>query len=497
MSSFEQLKKNRHKISDIQYAIALLNWDQETYMPPKGQAFRAQQITTLSGIAHELSTSKDYEDLLQTLANNKSLSKNEQKNVQLLNSDFQKAKKLPHTFVERLSTATSACFHAWIKARKQNDFSLFEDELAKMIELQIEKANYYGYEGHIYNALLDDYEPKMTVQELDILFDDVKRELKDLAAKIAQAKKPNNRFMYQDFDGDKQWGFGLQILKNIGYDFAAGRQDKSEHPFTTSFSPDDVRVTTRVKEDNLYDMIWSCIHEGGHALYEQGLPSDQYGMPLGEAISLGVHESQSRYYENNLGRSKAFWTYHYPSLQQTFPDALKNIDLADFYKAVNLVQPSLIRTDADEITYHFHIMIRYEIEKQLLAGEIKAKEVKEAWNAAYKEYLNIEVPSDNQGVLQDVHWSHGGFGYFPTYSIGSFIAAQLEHQMVKDIPNYIQMQEQGDYSAILNWLREKVHQHGKAYSMQELCKEITGESLNFNYFLNYAKKKYSEIYDLK
>ena len=495
-AKFEKLRTLTNKIADIKYAISVLNWDQETYMPAKGQKFRAQQIATLSGIAHELSTSPEYEKVLMDLKDAYDLDPKEKRNVELLLSDYEKSKKLSSAFVVKLSQATSKSFHAWIQARKANDFSIFAPELEKMVAIQQEKAEIYGYEHHIYDALMDDYEPKATVVEIDKLFEDVRGQLKPFLDKIAAKPQVQDQFMYGHFDKDIQWKYGLDILAQLGYDFEAGRQDLSEHPFSTSFSAQDVRVTTRVKEDNLYDMLWSCIHECGHALYEQGIPESQYGLPCGEAVSLGIHESQSRFYENNIGRSEAFWKLNYSSLQKVFPDKLGPVNLGDFYKAVNIVKPSFIRTDADELTYHFHIMIRYELEKQLIEGSLKVKDLNEAWNAGYKNYLNIDVPNDNQGVLQDVHWSHGGFGYFPTYSLGSFYAAQFEQEMFKKMPAMNQDIEQGEFSKILTWLHTNIHQHGRFYSSQGLCENATGEPLNFKHFMSYAKEKYGKIYQL-
>lgn len=495
-TTFENLRTLTNKIADIKYAISVLNWDQETYMPPKGQKYRAQQIATLSGMAHELSTSAAYEKVLMDLKDENSLSEIEKRNLELLTSDFEKSKKLSADFVIKLSQATSKSFHAWIQARKANDFSIFEPELEKMVQIQQEKASIYGYEAHIYDALMDDYEPKATVAEIDQLFEAVRGQLKPFLDKIASKNQVQDAFMYGHFDKDKQWNYGLKILAQLGYDFEAGRQDISEHPFSTSFSAQDVRVTTRVKEDNLYDMLWSCIHECGHALYEQGIPEAQYGLPCGEAVSLGIHESQSRFYENNIGRSEAFWKLNYSDLQEVFPEKLGAISLADFYKAVNMVKPSFIRTDADELTYHFHIMIRYEIEKQLIEGSLKVKDLRDAWNAGYKKYLNIDVPDDNQGVLQDVHWSHGGFGYFPTYSLGSFYAAQFEQEMAQKMPQMNADIQKGEFSKILGWLRTNVHQHGRFYNSQDLCRNATGETLDFAHFMKYAESKYSKIYGL-
>jgi carboxypeptidase Taq len=282
----------------------------------------------------------------------------------------------------------------------------------------------------------------------------------------------------------------------MGYDFESGRQDESSHPFTTNFSPEDVRVTTRINVNDINEMIWSCIHEGGHALYEQGLPSEEYGLPSSEYVSLGIHESQSRLWENNVGRSLLYWKANYPKLQNAFPENLKSVNTEDFYKAMNIVKPSLIRTSADELTYHFHVLIRFEIEKALIEGLIEVNELPAYWNQKYKEYLGIEVPNDSSGVLQDIHWSHGSFGYFPTYSLGSFYAAQFFAQAKKEITGLEAEIEKGNMKPLLDWLREKVHRHGKYYSAEELCIAISGEKLNFKYFMDYATKKYTKLYDL-
>src|ERR1700677_4001078 len=303
--------------------------------------------------------------------------------------------------------------------------------------------------------------------------------------------------MYLHYPKDKQWDFGIDLLKQMHYDFAAGRQDISAHPFTTSFNPKDVRVTTRIAEDYLKSMIWSCIHEGGHGLYEQGLPDSEYGLPSGEAVSLGIHESQSRLWENMVGRGLPYWKANMKTLHKYFPENLHQIGPEHFYKAANIVTPSFIRTEADELTYHFHILIRYEIEKALMEGKLQVKDLPAYWNARYKEYLGIKVPNDAEGVLQDIHWSHGSIGYFPTYSLGSFYAAQFYATAKKEIKGLENKIENSNMLPLLEWLREKIHKHGKYYSAEELCKKVTGEKLNFNYFMDYAKDKYSALYNIK
>lgn len=489
-------KTKMQQIADIRNAIAVLGWDQETHLPEKGAAFRGQQITTLSTLSHELFTEDKLGELLHTLATRQDLDIIATKNVALSLEDYEKNKKYPASFVAELSTTTNECYHAWIKARKANDYKIFEPVLAKMVELKKQEAEILGYNGHPYNALLNEYEKGANTAMLDTIFADVKSALAPLLKNIESQPQVNKDFLHLHYERNTQWEFGIELLKAMGYDMNAGRQDISEHPFTTSFNPQDVRVTTRIDEKDFGNMTWSCIHEGGHALYEQGLPVSEYGLPCGEAASLGIHESQSRLWENNVGRSLPFWQHHYAALQARFPENLKNVSLEDFYKAINQVQPSLIRTEADELTYHFHVMIRYEIEKGLLDGTYATKDLNEIWNKYYREYLHVDVPNDNQGVLQDIHWSHGSFGYFPTYSLGSLYAAQFFTAAQQQIPGLIEQITKGDYKQLLTWLRDEIHHHGRYYTSNELCAKVTGEPLAFRYFLDYATKKYHHIYNV-
>jgi len=495
--SYTDFKIHMQKVADVSYAIAVLGWDQETYMPEKGGQFRAQQIATLSGIYHKLFTDTHLENLLTTLANDKNLNEKQRKNVALTKETFDKQKKYSTEFVELISKTISECFQAWQVAKEKNDFSIYQPKLEKLVELKKQECELLGYKKHPYDAMLNEYEKGITTEEIELLFTNVRKELVPFVQQLKERKQVDDSFFFKHYNSDKQWAFGLDLLKQMGYDFNAGRQDKSSHPFTTSFNPYDVRVTTRVKENDLSEMIWSCIHEGGHGLYEQGLSADEYGLPLGEAISLGIHESQSRLWENNVGRSLMYWKKNSELLKSYFPEQLKNVSAEDFYKAMNKVESSLIRTNADELTYHFHIMIRFEIEKALFENTIKVSELPTYWNAKYKEYLGIDVPNDASGVLQDIHWSHGSFGYFPTYSIGSFYAAQFFNQAQKEIPQLNSQLEKGELSELLQWLREKVHVHGKFYTASELCERICGEKLNFTHFMNYAKKKYQGIYEIE
>ena len=496
MNNYNDYVKHSKRITDVNMSMAVLNWDQETKMPKNGSRFRAQQLSTLAEISHELSTNKDYGDLLNNLNSDDSLNSDQKRNISLSLKAFNKSKKYKLEFIIEESKLVSNAFQKWRLAKEKNDFSIFESSLTKLVDLRIKECEILGYDNHPYDALLNQYEPGLTTNEVDEIFSNVKEFLVPFIKRISKSNKIDDSFYYQKYSHNKQWEFGIELLKKMEYNFDSGRQDLSAHPFSTHFSPEDARVTTRIDEDNLSEMIWSCIHEGGHALYEQGILSENYGLPLGETISLGIHESQSRLWENNVGRSLEFWKYNYESLKSIFPNQLSDVTVDDFYKAANNVKPSLIRTNADELTYHLHVLIRYEIEKALIEGKIMVKDLTEIWNLKYHEYLGVEVPSDALGVLQDIHWSHGSFGYFPTYTIGSFYAAQFFNQAKIENPNLLKEIEDGNNKNLLNWLRENIHNNGKRLDAHKLCEKISGEKLNFKYFKEYVIEKYSKIYSL-
>lgn len=481
------------KIADVKYALAVLQWDQETYLPPKGATFRGQQIATLSEIAHEMFVDNLLGDLLNTLHADTTLDEKQRRNVELTLEDYSKNKKYSSKFVRNLSEATSKSYHAWIEARKQNNFKVFEKELGELIALKKEETQILGFKHHPYDALLNEFEKGATVQWLDGLFNNLRQPLKALLNKIQSKPAPDDSFLHQQFNKDDQWKFGIEILKGMGFNFEAGRQDISEHPFTTNFSAEDVRVTTRIDESDFTSMTWSCLHEGGHALYEQGLPVNQYGLPLGEYCSLGIHESQSRLWENCVGRSKTFIQHIFPVMLQYFPQ-LKDAGADKLYAAINKVQPSLIRTESDELTYHFHVMIRYEVEKQLIDGSLAVKDIPAFWNEKYKEYLGVDVPDDKRGCLQDIHWSHGSFGYFPTYSLGSLYAAQFFKHIQNSHTDLPQLIAKGDYNSMHQWLQVNVYQYGRTFTSDGLCNKATGETLQQSYLIEYLTNKYSAIY---
>jgi carboxypeptidase Taq len=491
---YENYRNKLQQIADVKYAAAVLQWDQETYLPVKGNEARGRQLATLTSIAHQLFTDTTTENLINELISSSELTDQQHKNIELSAYDFNKSKKLPSSFVRKSSEVINKSFHAWIAARKENDFKIFENPLQDVIDIKKQEADLLGYEAHPYDALMNEYDRGLTVKETDRLFTGLSPAISEILNNINQFPQLDNSFLYGHFDKKKQWDFGLYLLKAMHFDFEAGRQDISEHPFTTNFSSKDVRVTTRIDENDLANMVWSCIHEGGHALYEQGLPHEQYGLPLGEYCSLSIHESQSRIWENCIGRGLEFWKHHYPTLQSYFPDQLNTIDLGQFYRGINKVQPSLIRTEADELTYHFHIMIRYEIEKKLIEGSLNARDIPNVWNEMYQKNLNVKVPNDKEGCLQDVHWSHGSFGYFPTYSIGSLYAAQFWSNMNHKINDLKIEISSGNNLSVINWLQKNIFSFGRYHYSSELCKIATSEILNPSYFIQYAKDKFYDIY---
>lgn len=494
MKTYQDYKQHCSKIADLRYTLALMQWDQEVNMPPKGADMRAQQLATLSGMAHQLSSDPKFGECLSMLVDDASLSPEEKTNVVLSLKDFRRQEKYSQEFVERMSRATSKGFNAWQQARSAKDFSLFQSELEEIVIIKQEEATMQSEGGHLYNALLEEYEPGATVDMLDKLFVGVKSRLTELLDKVNGATAPKNIFEGKKFDKDRQWPLGLELLRQMGYDFDAGRQDLAPHPFCTNFNSNDVRVTTRVNEDDVFDMLSSCIHEGGHALYEQGLLPENYGLPAGNAISLGIHESQSRLWENNVGRSEAYWKANFGLLQNAFPQEFRGVNSSEVFKAVNIVAPSLIRVQADELTYHFHIMIRYEIEKALITGDLKVKDLPGAWNEMYHKYLGVRVPNDSVGVLQDIHWSYGSIGYFATYSLGSFYAAQFFKQAEKEIPGLATHIENGQLLPLKLWLNDKIHRHGRLLGAEELCKQVTGEGLQYEHFHSYLSGKLAQVY---
>lgn len=489
-------KEKMRKIADVKHATAVLQWDQETYLPQKGATFRGQQISTLSQIAHSLFNDDVLGATIKELHTREDLTIEEKRNVQLTLEDYEKNKKYTSEFVRRLAEQTNKTYHTWIESRKQNSFSVFEKDLKLLVDLKKQEADLLGYKEHPYDSLLNEYEKGATVKLIDKTFADILPALEPIIHQILESPQPDNSFLTKYFPKQQQWDWSLYLLKKLQFDDSAGRQDLSEHPFSISFNTDDVRITTRIDENDFGNMTWSCIHEVGHALYEQGLPKEQYGLPLGEACSYSIHESQSRLWENHVGRSLHFWEHFYPQLQQKFENQLSSVNLLDFYKSINKVYPSLVRTEADEITYHLHVFIRYELEKKLIEGSLKTTDIKEFWNEQYQKILKVKVTDDKQGCLQDVHWSHGSFGYFPTYSLGSFYAAQFFAAAKVQIKNLDEHLKTGNMQPLLQWLRLNIHIKGRMHTSEKLCRTITGSGLDARHFIAHILDKYHTIYTL-
>ncbi|MEO7312339.1 MAG: carboxypeptidase M32 [Chitinophagaceae bacterium] len=478
------------RVADLRCANAVLQWDQETYLPKNGADFRGQQLATVGELAHQFFTAATVGDLLQELGSREDLDSVQKKNITLSAYDYSKAVKLPATFVRRMSEQVTKSYHAWVGARNQNSFGVFKPELEKLVVLKKQEADLLGYEGHAYNALLNEYERGSTVQWLDGVFGKLLQPLKSLVKDVTAKQTPVRNPLAQFFPKDLQWAFCNDLLQLMGFDFDSGRQDLSEHPFTTSFSPQDVRITTRIDENNLGYMTWSTLHELGHAWYEQGLPALQYGLPLGEACSLSIHESQSRLWENGIGRSPAFCEWLLPVIARHFPIQMKDVTPEQLYQSLNIVTPSLIRTEADELTYHFHVMIRYQIEKRIMAGDLQVGDIPILWNELYSEYLGVKVPDDKNGCLQDIHWSHGSFGYFPTYSLGSLYAVQLLNRIGAEVPDMDDKLSAGSFEPVLAWLRSNVHKQGRSMESDELCKFLCEQGLETNLFIRYGRSKF-------
>ncbi|MFO7975379.1 MAG: carboxypeptidase M32, partial [Candidatus Hydrogenedentota bacterium] len=479
IDDLEELRRKLGEISDIHNAIALLQWDQETYMPPKGAEARSFQLATLSALKHRLLTTESMGNLLHDLRSKSDpLDLADAELVEIAWYDYDRATKLPEDFVHTFAAEQSKALEVWTKARQTSDFSLFRPNLEVLVQLARQKAEYFGYEESPYDALIEEFERGMTSAELKRIFNGLAPKQSGLVERIVQAGRPDLPWLTGTWEESAQWDFSLEVLRDMGYDFEAGRQDKSVHPFSTYFDTRDVRITTRLSEKALFSSLMSSIHEGGHALYMQGHADRDRRTLLCDAPSLGMHESQSRMWENMIGRSLPFWRHYLPVLRGYFPGRLDQVAPEDIYAAVNIVEPSLIRVEADECTYNLHIIIRFELEAALIEGELAVDDIPEAWNAKVKDYLGLDVPDDAHGCLQDIHWSHGAFGYFPTYALGNLYAAQFFDTMIEQIPDLWEKVTAADFAPILGWLREHIHVHGRRKPAPELVRDVTGRDLS-------------------
>lgn len=483
----------------LQGIVSLLDWDQETYMPAHAASIRAEQLKTMAGLIHKERTSRPFLVALSQLIDiptghikAKDLSPAQVAAVKEWRRDYLHDCALPSDFVEEFAQVTSQAIIAWRTAKKDNAFQQFAPFLDRIINLCRKKADFLGYQDHPYDALLDEYEPDTKTQEVSILFSQLRQTLTPLIKKMAQ-QPVNDQFLFSQWDPSKQMAFSQKILDAMGYDQNKGRIDYSSHPFSSSSHPTDSRITTRIHPTSLMSNIFIILHEGGHALYEMGLPQEHYGSPLGDARSLGMHESQSRWWETRIGLSKPFWSYFFPLLKDTFREQLDHITLDNFYQAINKVEPSLIRVEADEVTYPLHVVLRFEMEKALIEGTLNVRDVPEAWNAKMKELLGVVPSNYAEGCLQDIHWSMGAFGYFPTYTLGNLYAAHLFDAFAKDYPEWEKSVAAGELEFIKTWLYDKVYQHGRRYTTQELLKQATGHDFSAKPYLHYLKNKYETL----
>lgn len=496
-AEYQRLKKRLAEIYYLQSASRLLEWDQETHMPSEGIQSRSDQLAVLNRIAHQkftnptigkiLSNLHSFEETLPYYSNEASL-------IRVTRRDHQKAVKVPSAFVAELANHTSVSYHVWTQAKPENNFALIKPYLEKTIELSRRYSDFFPGYDHVADPLIDMVDLGMKVPEVKSLFDQLQKHIKPIVQIISDKSPSNDACLRQSFPENEQLTFGEEVIKQLGYDFRRGRQDKTHHPFTMHISLGDVRITTHVTEDYFGDALFSTIHEAGHGMYYQGMSPELEGSPLAAKASASISESQARLWENIVGRSLPFWKFFYPKLQTIFPQQLQSIPLDTFYRVINKVEPSLIRTDADEITYNLHVMLRFELELRLLEGKLKVSDLPEAWRESYQVNLGIIPPDDKMGVLQDMHWYTGLIGYFQSYTLGNILSAQFFESALKTHPTILQEMSIGKFDTLRNWLAYNVAYSGRKYTTPELVKSATRKFLTVEPYLKYLKDKYGKLY---
>jgi len=497
---YSQFLEKLHTIADVENAIAVLEWDRETYMPEKGNSGRTEQVSTLSSIAHELFTSNELGDLLAASEQEQANADYDSTQASMLRSvrrSYDETRRFSSAFVKRKSTITGAAGAAWAKSRQDNDFASFQPHLEAAVELAQESAEIFGYADEKYDALLDQHERGMKTADVRHIFAALKSETVPLVKAIAEkVAAVDDRMLKQDFPVEAQRTMCHYAAESVGYDFKRGHLGEVHHPFSTSFGRNDVRITTRFAPQFAVSSIFAVLHESGHAMYEQGIAEDLDRTPLGRGASSGIHESQSRLIENQVGRSLGYWQVHFPELTRHFPKQLTEVTAEQFYRAINKVQPSFIRVEADELTYNMHIMLRFELEQLLINGELRVADLPQAWRAKMQELLGVSPKTDTEGVLQDVHWSLAAFGYFPTYTLGNLYSAQFVAAAKKQDSLIETELESGKSTRLLAWLHHNVHRHGSKYDPAQLCERATGSTLMAQPFVDYVREKYGAIYSL-
>ena len=493
-----RLKEIIAEVSDLHSATSLLSWDQQTYMPAGGNEARGHHLATLSKLGHELSTSDEVGKLLSDLKQEFAADdpSDDAAMVRVAARDYDKAVCVPPDFIVEHAVVSSRAFEAWHEARAKSDFSIFRPHLEKIVELVRKYITFFPPADHPYDVLLDDYEPGMKTAEVQAIFNGMRPKQVELLRAIAGRTQINDKFLHKKYNEQKLWDFSAYVTRSFGYDWTRGRMDRAAHPFENSFSVNDVRITNRFEHDNPLATIFSAMHESGHGMYEQGINPAYERTALAHGTSLAVHESQSRMWENLVGRSLPFWEFAYPKLKAVFPSQLEGVGVKNFYKAINLVKPSFIRVNADEATYNMHIMLRLELEIAMVEGKLAIKDLPEIWNAKMHEYLGITPSNDAQGVLQDIHWSSGMIGYFSTYALGNLISVQLWDKINKDIRGLDDQIRKGKFDELLGWLHTNVHQYGRKHKPQDLVQKVTGSKISSEPYIRYLTRKYSEIYGL-
>ena len=493
-TQYERFTELARELADLTHAQDVLSWDQEVCMPPKGTGPRARAQGTLAGIRHERLTATELVGLVADLSAG-DLTGDEAVNVRQLQRDQDRARKIPKALVVEMSETEALAHEAWVEARRTSTFETFRPWLQKIVEQKRQVCEAVGYTGSIYNALFDEYEPFGRVETLEPVLAELRQRLVPLVAAIRDSGRARETVFAQDFDIAGQEAFGRRIITELGFDMDAGRLDVAVHPFCSGSSPNDVRLTTRYSADLMTMSLFGTIHETGHGLYEQGLPGAE-GMPVGSAISLGIHESQSRLWENMVGRSREFWVHYLPLLAEQFPEQLAGVDVDRVYAAVNEVEASLIRVEADEVTYNLHILLRFELEKALMDGDVAVADLPGEWNDRMEAYLGIRPDNDADGVLQDIHWSMGGIGYFPTYTLGNLYGAQFYHKASADLGDLPGQIAAGNLTDLLGWLRTNIHSVGQRRTAEELLHDVTGESLRVDYLMDYLEGKFKPLYGI-
>ncbi|MFM7151182.1 MAG: carboxypeptidase M32 [Gemmataceae bacterium] len=496
--AYDQLLGRTREVSLLASCGSVLGWDEATYMPHKGSAFRGEQMALLARMGHELATDPVVGDWLRQVEASDLLADPEGDaavNVREIRRAYDRAVKVPAALVAEIARVTTQAQQSWREARQRSKFALFEKDLRTIVQLLRDKADAIGHDNCRYDALLDEYEPGARAADLTKVFAQLRSELVPLLEQIrGSTRHPDVTLLQRDFPVERQKVFGEAAAAALGFDFEAGRLDVSTHPFCSGIGPGDTRMTTRYNPRQFNESFFGVLHETGHGLYDQGLPPEHVGTPRGSFCSLGIHESQSRLWENQVGRGRPFWEHFFPRLQQTFPTSLAGVSLDDWHFAINHVSPSFIRVEADEATYNLHIILRFEIEQALLTGDLDVADLPAAWNDKFQKMFGLRVESDSQGCLQDIHWSFAGLGYFPPYTLGNLYSAQFMHAVRRDLPTLDADIRRGDFTGLRRWLLEKIHRQGQRFRAGELCRRITAAPLDHRPLMSYLREKYAPLY---